>query len=198
MCAQKTQKIKQSRLKKKQLIPNRISLRERPNDETQLHGESDLFVSPTSLHSPTVGHMTVIPRTQLLTGTLLPNKSPKTMVTSIRNIESRIPFTTWTLDNGIENVYHEQFGIPAYFCTSGSPWQKPHVENGIGLTRRWFLPKGTDLATVPEDTFQSMLHVLNHKYRKSLGYQSSYELTQERGIIKKIPLLSIKPAVVFR
>jgi len=72
------------------------------------------------------------------------------------------------------------------------------VENNIGLTRRWFLPKGTDLATVSEDTFQSMLHVLNHKYRKSLGYQSAYELTQGRGIIKKIPRLSIKSAVAFR
>ena len=198
LCTRKTRRIKQSRLKKKQLIPNRISLRERPDDETQLHGESDLFVSPTSLHSSTVGHMAVLPSTQLLVGTFLPNKSPKTMLTSMHNIENLLPLTTWTLDNGIENVYHEQFGIPAYFCTLGSPWQKPHVENNIGLTRRWFLPKGTDLAQVPEDTFQSMLHVLNRKYRKSLGYQSAYELTYERGIIKKIPRLSIKSAVAFR
>lgn len=198
LCSQKTRSIKQSRLKKKQLIPNRISLRDRPNDTNQLHGESDLFVSPTKLHSPQVGHMTVIPRTQLLIGNFLPNKSPRTMVKSIHTIEASIPVTTWTLDNGIENVYHEQFGVPAYFCTPGSPWQKPHVENSIGLTRRWFLPKGTDLATVPEDTFQSMLHVLNHKYRKSLGYRSSYELSQERAIIKKIPQLSINAAVAFR
>jgi len=122
LCTRKKQKIKQSRLKKKQLIPNRISLRERPDDETQLHGESDLFVSPTRLHSPTVGHMTVIPSTQLLVGTFLENKSPKTMLASMHKIENRIPLTTWTLDNGIENVYHEQFGIPAYFCTPGSPW----------------------------------------------------------------------------
>ncbi len=198
LCSQKTRKIKQSRLKKKQLIPNRISLRQRPADAAQLHGESDLFVSPTKLCSPQVGHMTVVPKTQLLMGTFLPNKSPRTMVESIHKIEMGIPFTTWTLDNGIESVYHQQFSVPAYFCTPGSPWQKPHVENNIGLTRRWFIPKGTDLATVPEDTFQSMLHVLNHKYRKSLGYQSSYELSQERGIIKKIPQLSIKPAVAFR
>jgi len=198
LCAQKTRKIKQSRLKKKQLIPDRISLRQRPDDITQLHGESDLFVSPTKLHSPQVGHMTVIPKTQLLVGTFLPNKSPKTMVGSMHKIEASIPITTWTLDNGIENVYHQQFKIPTYFCTPGSPWQKPHVENSIGLTRRWFLPKGTDLATVSETTFQSMLHILNHKYRKSLDYRSSYELSVESGIIKKVPKLSIKPVVAFR
>jgi len=198
LCTKKTRRIKQSRLKKKQLIPNRISLRQRPDDATQLHAESDLFVSPTKLHSPPVGHLTVVPKTQLLIGTFLPNKSPRTMVQAIHKIEASIPITTWTLDNGIENVYHQQFSVPAYFCSPGSPWQKPHVENNIGLTRRWFLPKGTDLATVPEGTFQSMLHVLNHKYRKSLGYRSSYELSKERGIIKKVPKLSINPAVAFR
>lgn len=198
LCTKKTRQIKQSRLKKKQLIPHRISLRQRPNDINQLHGESDLFVSPSRLHSPLVGHLTVVPKTQLLIGQFLPNKSPRTMVESIHSIEKSVPITTWTLDNGIENAYHQQWNVPAYFCSPGSPWQKPHVENNIGLTRRWFIPKGTDLATVPETTFQSMLHVLNHKYRKSLGYQSSYELSKKSGIIKRVPKLSIKPAVAFR
>jgi IS30 family transposase len=198
LCTQKARQIKQSRLGKRKLIPNRISLKQRPNDVAQLHCESDLFVSPTKLHSPQVGHMTVIPKTQLLIGNFLPNKSPRTMVESIHKIEASVPITTWTLDNGIENIYHEQFTSPAYFCTPGSPWQKPHVENNIGLTRRWFIPKGTDLATVPETTFQSMLHVLNHKYRKSLGYRSAYELSQKNGIIKTLPKLSIEPAVAFR
>ena len=89
-------------------------------------------------------------------------------------------------------------GVPSYFCTRGSPWQKPHVEGSIGLTRRWFLPKGTDLATVPEETLPSMFFVLNHKYRKSLGYKSAYEVSLERGIIKEIPKLSIERAVAFR
>ena len=198
LCTQKIHKIKQSRAKKKSLIPNRISIKQRPDDVNQIHAQSDLFVSPTKLHSHTVGHLVVLPDTKLLSGTLLPNKSSRTMVDAIHRIEAVLPITTWTLDNGIENVHHEQFGIPAYFCTPGSPWQKPHVENSIGLTRRWFLPKGTDLATVPEETFASILHVFNHKQRKSLGYLSAYELSLERGIIKKVPRLSIKLAVAFR
>jgi transposase, IS30 family len=198
LCTRKTRKIKQSRLGKRTLIPNRISIKQRPDDASQVHAESDLFVSPTKLRTKRVGHMTVIPKTRLIAGVFLPNKSPKTMLDSIQAVEARLPITTWTLDNGIENVYHEQFGIPAYFCTPGSPWQKPHVENNIGLLRRWFMPKGTNLETVPEDTFQSMLHVVNHKYRKSLGYQSSYELSLTSGIIKKIPRLSKDSAVAFR
>jgi IS30 family transposase len=198
LCTRKTRKIKQSRLGKRTLIPNRVSIKQRPDDTTQIHAESDLFVSPTRLRSRPVGHLVILPDTKLLVGTFLPNKSPKTMVDSIHSIEKKLPITTWTLDNGIENVYHEQFGAEAYFCTPGSPWQKPHVENSIGLTRRWFLPKGTNLETVPEDTFQSMLHVFNHKYRKSLGYESAYERSMEHGIINKIPKLSKQSAVAFR
>lgn len=194
----KTGKIKQSRLGKRHLIPNRISVKQRPDDAEQIHAQSDLFVSPTKLHTKRVGHLAVIPKTLLLTGLFLPDKSPKTMCDSIHTIEHNLPITTWTLDNGIENIYHEQFGVPAYFCTPGSPWQKPHVENSIGLLRRWFIPKGTNLETIPEDTLQSMLHVFNHKYRKSLGYGSAYELSMAHDIIKKVPRLSRQPAVAFR
>lgn len=198
LCTRKTHKITQSRFGKRQLIPNRISIKQRPEGEIWLHAESDLFVSPTKLKTKRVGHLAVIPKTLLLTGVFLPDKSPRTMCDSIHTIEARLPISTWTLDNGIENVYHEQFNVPAYFCTPGSPWQKPHIENSIGLLRRWFIPKGTNLETIPEDTFQSMLHVFNHKYRRSLGYASAYEQSLKRDIIKRTPRLSKKPAVAFR
>lgn len=198
LCTRKTRKVTQSRLGKRTLIPNRISIKQRPDDEEQIHAESDLFVSPTKLKTKRVGHLAVIPKTLLVTGVLLPDKSPKTMRDSIQTIEATLPISTWTLDNGIENVYHEQFTAPAYFCTPGSPWQKPHVENSIGLLRRWFIPKGTNLETIPEDTFQSMLHVVNHKYRRSLGYASAYEQSLRHDIIKKTPRLSKQLAVAFR
>lgn len=198
LCTRRVRKKSPMKWGKRQLIPNRISIRERPEDEKQVHGESDLFVSPTNLHSKIVGHMTVVPKAHLLVGRLIANKSPTTMVASMKAIQKKVQVTSWTMDNGIENQYHEQFGIPTYFCTPGSPWQKPHVESSIGLTRRWFLPKGTDLATVPDDTFQSMLHVFNHKYRKSLGYQSAYEVSLESGIIDRVPRLSRQKAVAFR
>lgn len=198
LCSRRVRKKLQSRLHKRHLIPNRISLRERPTDETQVHGESDLFVSPINLHSKTVGHMTVVPKAHLLVGQLIADKKPSTMVASMKSIQKKVAVTTWTMDNGTENQYHEQFGIPAYFCTKGSPWQKPHVESGIGLTRRWFLPKGTDLAHVSDEAFQSMLFILNHKYRKSLGYKSAYETAMEHGIIKKVPLFLRRKAIAFR
>lgn len=196
LCSRRTRKKAQSRLSKRTLIPNRISLRERPEDRGQVHGESDLFV--TNLQRGAVGHLTVVPKAQLLTGNIMPSKSAKDMATAMRKIQRKVRVTTWTMDNGVENIYHEQFGIPTYFCTPGSPWQKPHVECNIGLTRRWFLPKGTDLSKVPDTVFQSMLFMLNHKYRKSLGYRSAYEVALEHGIIKRIPQLSKQKAIAFR
>lgn len=198
LCSRKARKKKQSKAPKRHLIPNRIPLRNRPNDELQVHGESDLFVSPTTLRTKTVGHLTVVPKTHLLVGNFLLNKSASVMVTSMKRIQKQVKVTTWTIDNGIENVHHEQFGIPTYFCTKGSPWQKPHVESSIGLLRRWFLKKGTDLSKVTEEELQSMLFTLNHKYRKSLGYRTSYEASLEDGIISKVPHLSKKKAIAFR
>lgn len=198
LCSRKVRKKKQTKASKRHFIPNRISLRDRPNDALQIHGESDLFVSPTTLHIKTVGHLTIIPKTQLLVGNFLPNKSPHVMVASMKNIQRKVKVTTWTMDNGIENIHHEQFGVPTFFCTKGSPWQKPHVESSIGLLRRWFLKKGTDLSKVTEEELQSMLFTLNHKYRKSLGYRTSYEASLEDGIINKVPHLSKKKAIAFR
>lgn len=198
LCSRRIRKKKQSRLGKRHLIPNRISLRERPDDEIQVHGESDLFVSPINLHTSVVGHLTVVSKAHLLTGNIMLNKSANDMVTAMKRIQRKVNVTTWTMDNGTENTKHEKFGIPTYFCTPGSPWQKPHVECSIGLTRRWFLPKGTNLSTVPDSTFQSMLFVLNHKYRKSLGYRSAYEVAMGCGIIKRIPQLSKQKAIAFR
>ena len=79
LCTRKTHKKKQSKTPKRHLIPNRKSLRDRPHDELQVHGESDLFVSPAGLHTKTVGHLTGIPSTHLLTGNFLPSKSPTVM-----------------------------------------------------------------------------------------------------------------------
>jgi len=109
------------------------------------------------------------------------------LATTLNEIVEDISIDDLTWDNGIENKHHKQFSLPSFFCNPHSPWQKPHVENGIGLIRRWFVPKGTNLNKVSEEKYQQYLNILNHKYRRSLGYKSAYEVALERGIIQKIP-----------
>jgi IS30 family transposase len=187
LCTKRYKKKKQKKTVKREMIPNRISLKQRPKEGE--HAEGDLFVSPTKTGSHWSGALVCVPSAQLLVGTLIPNKKPAVMTQAVHKILAKISIDDLTLDNGMENRQHEQFGIDTYFADAYSPWQKPNVENSIGLLRRWFIPKKTDLANVTEKQLQKYLHILNGKYRKSLGYKSAYEVGIERGIIQKVPVL---------
>lgn len=188
LCTKRYKKKRQRKDKvKREMIPNLKSLEQRPKEG--IHAEGDLFVSPTKLKTTKSGFFGVIPESMLYFGKLMDNRSPETMRKIMNETIKDLPLDDITLDRGIENKYHEKFDIPAYFCDPHSPWQKVYVESGIGLVRRWFYPKGTNLEDVTEKEYQKCLHILNHKYRKSLGYKSAYEVSLERGIIQKIPPL---------
>ena len=149
------------------------------------HAEGDLFVSPKSAQTPASVAMVCMPKSQFLVAEKVPNRKPATMVAAVNKIDGLVKMDTLTLDRGIENRYHEQFAVDAYFCESHSPWQKPHVENNIGLLRRWFIPKKTDLSKLEDNELQKYISILNNKYRKSLGYRSAYEVAKESGILKE-------------
>lgn len=196
LCTKRTRRRRQQRIERV-VIPDRTPLRERPNTPGLIHAERDLFVSPR-IYPSASGLLIVVPDAKLFAGSLLANREARTVMQSAKRHFERIAVDTCTADNGIENVAYAMSGVPTYFCDRGAPWQKPHVEGGIGLIRRWFLPKGTNLAEISDHLFQSQLHLLNHKYRKSLGYRSAYEVALERGIISKIPKISLTKAVAFR
>jgi transposase, IS30 family len=187
LCTKRYKKRKQTKKTKREMIPNRVSLEKRPKRGE--HAEGDLFVSPTKTGEQRSGAIVCVPSAQLLVGTMIENKKPATMVTAVRSIDEIISVDDYTWDNGMENRYHQRFGTDNYFADPHAPWQKPHVENGIGLLRRWFIKKGTNLMEVSERYFQECLYILNSKWRKSLGYRSAYEVALERGIIQKIPVL---------
>jgi transposase, IS30 family len=188
LCTKRYHKKSQKQLPKRVMIPDRIPFMERPREGE--HAEGDLFVSPTKSGTKKSGVLLCVPSAKLLVGQFIKNRKPSTMVGAVNTLLPALAVQDITWDNGIENRQHQEFLLPSYFCDPHSPWQKPHVENGIGLLRRWFLPKKTDLKHVSEQALQSYLHCLNGKYRKSLGYRSAYEVALERGIIQKIPATS--------
>ena len=125
---------------KKALIPNRISITERPlgasNRTRYGHYEGDTAVS--GKHTKSTAALAVlyerkakyIDAKKILS--LKPrefNKSIETMKTNLKEIKS------FSLDNGIENQYHQELGLPTYFCDPYSSWQKGGVENGIKMMR---------------------------------------------------------------
>ena len=186
LCTKRYKPRKQRRNKTDRvMIPNRISLELRPKQG--IHGQGDTFLSPKKSRSKHAGALVCEPNSQLLVGEKICNLKSKSMTRAIVKINKRIKLDDLTLDNGIENRGHNNFEIPSYFADPYSPWQKPDVENNIGLLRKWFLPKGTNLSKVSNDELQKYLQSLNSKYRKSLGYKNAYEVAFENGIIKKIP-----------
>lgn len=190
LCTKRYRKKKQKKAAKREMIPNRVSVSERPVDG--IPAEGDLFVSPTNAGTSVSGAIVVVPSTKLLAGEMIPNRKPDTMTKAVKSILSPLCVDDLTLDNGIENKKHEMWGIVCYFADPHAPWQKPHVECNIGLLRKWFIEKGTDLRDVSEETYQGYLPILNGKYRKSLGYRSAYEVSLEYGIIKEIPKIDVR------
>jgi transposase, IS30 family len=187
LCTKRYKKKKQKGLPKRIMIKDRISLSERPKEG--VHAEGDLFVSPTKTGTKKSGAIICVPETKLLLARFIKNKKPAVMTQATNKLLEEVSIDDLTMDNGIENRGHKQFTVPVFFADPHAPWQKPNVENSIGLLRRWFLPKGTDLKKVTEQELQGYLHILNGKYRKSLGYRSAYEVSLERGIIQKVPTL---------
>ena len=173
------------------MIPNRVSIDERPdgavNKTRYGHHEVDTVVAPKKSHNTEAVVLSADRKSKLLLGTRIPSLSPVHMVAAIHQFRQQALVLSMTGDNGIENKYHEQWGVPAFFADPHSPWQKGLIEGSIGLLRRWFFKKGTDWATVSEVQLQEALAILNGKYRKSLGYKSALEVSRARGMIKTRP-----------
>ena len=117
---------------------------------------------------------------------------PVSMKRAMKSFKNKANMKTTVMDRGIENTRHEEWGVDAYCCDPSSPWQKPLVEGTIGLLRRWFWPKGTNLSKVSDYQFQKNIKIINNKYRKSLRYRSALEVALDHGILK-----SLKEGVAF-
>lgn len=194
LCTRRSRTKRHRGLAKHFPIPDRVPLRKRPKTRGLIHTERDLFVSPRNSKSKASWLLIVVPSVKLFVGSIIKDRTSEAVLQSARGHFDTMNIDTCTVDNGFENVRHKETVVPTYFCDKGSPWQKPNVESGIGLIRRWFIPKGTDL----DDAFQMQLHILNSKYRRSLGYQNAYEKARERGIIKSFPKIQLPDVIAFR
>ena len=172
---------------KRVMILNRIGIALRPlgaaNKTRYGHWEGDTAVAPRKVPNNEGTAIAVERMSRFLVGAKILNQSPTTMTEAIQNMKRQTTMLSMTLDNGIENKHHEQWGIPTFFADPHAPWQKPLVEQSIGLLRRWFFPKGTDWAKVSEEEWQSALLFLNMKYRKVLKYQNALEVARAHKIV---------------
>jgi len=169
---------------KKQRIPNRISIHDRPEivEERVRYGdwESDLMEGRRgSKHCLSVQKER---KSQYVCLKRVKNKTAQENTEAITKSLSSFPpqlRLTITYDNGSENTEHEKINTilntNSFFCDPYSSWQKGSVENIIGLVREYF-PKGTDLSKVSDKEIRAVQDRLNHRPRKCLNYLTPHEV----------------------
>jgi IS30 family transposase len=188
LCTKRYRKRRQKKRTMRVMIPNRKSIDIRPlgatNQTRYGHYEGDTIVAPKRAMNTHGVAIVTERKTKLIIATKIPSLSPHEMAKVMRLFVKGVRMKSVTMDNGIENKDHETWDVDAFFADPHSPWQKPMVENEIGLLRRWYFKKGTDWSLVSEDVLQAAIAFLNNKYRKSLGYQSALEVATAHGMIK--------------
>jgi transposase, IS30 family len=143
------------------------------------HWEGDSVVSRKSK----VGLNTIVERktglvliSKIQNGTA--NETANTVVKRLQNF----PCKTLTTDNGTENFAYEkiqdELKISCYFAHPYCSGERGTNENTNGLIR-WYLPKGTDFATISNETIKAIENTLNNRPRKRLGWKTPLEAFNE-------------------
>jgi len=164
------------------VIPNRVSIDERPVvvDERSRVGdwEGDTVIGKN--HKGAL--VTLVERKSLYT--VIGGVARKTaaavraaIVAGLTLHKNRVH--TLTYDNGKELAEHEQIakalGVEIYFAHPYSSWERGLNENTNGLLRQYF-PKGQELTAVAREEIEHVADRLNHRPRKTLGFHTPYEV----------------------
>jgi|WetSurMetagenome_2_1015567.scaffolds.fasta_scaffold314753_1 transposase, IS30 family len=171
---------------KRQIIPNRIGIEMRPveinNNSVYGHCEADTIVSGKKTGSKAALAVVCQRKSKYLGIQKIPSMKPAAFKQAIWKIKNSQTVLSLTLDNGLENREHEQFGMPTYYCDTYSSWQKPKVENSNGTIRRFF-PKGCDINDYSDEYVKMVEDTLNNKPRRSLGYKTPREIMLENNLL---------------
>jgi transposase, IS30 family len=170
--------VKRHRKKTKRvLIPNRVGIEKRPAEVTERlvygHYENDTVVSGRG----GIGAILVLIErmSRMVYLFKLSGMKPAPCAKYLKEASVKLNIQSITFDNGIENIHHEQIGVPTYFCDPYSSWQKGAVENANKMIRR-YIPKGTDMRSVSQADLDGIADRINKKPRECLGFVSAYEV----------------------
>ena len=163
--------------------PKGFSIEERPKEvekrKTVGHWEGDSVVSRKSK----VGLNTLVERkTGLVLISKIQNATSSETANTVINRLKDFPCKTLTTDNGTENFSYEkiqnELQISCYFAHPYSSWERGTNENTNGLIR-FYLPKGTDFATISNEVIARVEYLLNTRPRKRLGWKTPLEAFNE-------------------
>lgn len=172
---------------KKQIIPNRVSIEERPsvvNERTEFgHLEGDALGRIKSDSEAVIGLV------ERMSRFLLIDKVPMLKYTvdgfkMLLNPHHDI-FKSLTLDNGVENVRYEELNLDTYFCHPYSSWEKGAIENCFKRLRR-FIPKKASLKDYSREDIIGFAKIMNNTPRKCLNWKTPREIFEEQSVKNNI------------
>jgi len=161
----------------KSLIPNRVSIHDRPAeaDGTRFGDwEMDLVIGKGQKSAV----LTVIERSRnMFMQKKLPSKKPEDVAKAV--IALLIPYKkyvlTITTDNGFEFRDHEDIAraldCKIYFADPYCSGQKGAVENANKIFREFF-PKGTDFRKISQQELNKVQYLINDRPKKKLGFST--------------------------
>ncbi len=167
---------------KRGLIPNRISIHQRPKevDEKQRFGDWEIDLIEGANHNNFA--VTLVERkSQFAIIVKSPNKQADTIQTKI--INALAPYKelvhTITSDNGKEFANHEfiaqKLNAHYYFADPYSSWQRGLNEYTNKLYRQ-YLPKKSNLNDYDIQFFVTITNKLNNRPRKLLGFKTPLQV----------------------
>ncbi|OGY91746.1 MAG: hypothetical protein A3B31_01750 [Candidatus Komeilibacteria bacterium RIFCSPLOWO2_01_FULL_53_11] len=172
-----------ARKPRKTLIPERISIHERPVEVQKKtrygHWESDTIVCKKQQEVLSTQYER---KAQLLRLHKVNDKSAPETERAIRDTVESLPqdlFRSMTFDNGGEGACHvrlrDDYNIETYFCDAYASWQKGGVENMNGLIRQ-YIPKSANLSRLTGDELYAIQERINNRPRKNLNYLTPNEV----------------------
>jgi|SRR3989344_5501716 len=168
------------------MIPKRVSIHERFRGATNRtrygHWEGDTIVSGKKHASTAAASVVSERKSKFIVAQKIGNMRPSSHNRALQDMLANKKALSVTQDNGIENVRHQELGMPTFFCDPYSSWQKGGVEHANKMIRR-YIPKGTDLATISQEYLDHIVSLINGKPRKSLGYRTALEVATSAGVL---------------
>ena len=141
------------------------------------HWEMDFIVSK---HNSWVLLVCVEKYSKLIRLSLIPNRTHEVVQNALNELLKGYRVNTITTDNDIAFGKWKELEISLqtsiFFCHPYHSWEKGLVEN----CNRWireFIPKRTDLSSVPSGFVLSIENYFNHKARECLSGMTAYEVS---------------------
>ena len=170
-------RYRKGRNSKRSVIPNPVSIDERPAivDERSRLGDWEVDTVLGKQGSGAIVSL-VERKTRLYLVRYVPGKTASAVADAV--ISMLKPYKahvhTITADNGSEFVEHERVAAAleaqVYFAHPYCSWERGQNENSNGLLRQ-YVPKGSDLSLVTVEALSAFERRLNFRPRKCLGFR---------------------------